>query len=209
MAQGSDAASQRRFNKNDFFRWCRIIHGWLSAFAFLMLCFFSVTGILLNHPEWEIGGQVNPIDKKFTLTPAQISLIQSAQVPAEALSVIAAQEIAVVGVYNDGDRVGNEIFARMQGVRGITDLHANLGTGLVGAVVEPAPTGKLLNELHRAEHAGKVWRLVVDAVAVLLILMSVIGYLIFLSLRFRMRTAFILTAISALGFWGLFVFTIP
>jgi hypothetical protein len=209
MVQNSDAASQRRFNKNDFFRWCRIIHGWLSAFAFLMLCFFSVTGILLNHPEWEIGGQVNPIEKQFTLSPAQINLIQSAQVPAEALSVIAAKEIAVVGVYNDGDRVGNEIFARMQGVRGITDLHANLGTGLVLAVVEPAPTGKLLNELHRAEHAGKVWRLVVDAVAVLLILMSVIGYLIFLSLRFRMRTALILTAVSAIGVCGVFLFAIP
>jgi hypothetical protein len=54
-----------------------------------------------------------------------------------------------------------------------------------------------------------MWRLVVDAIAVVLILMSVIGYMIFLSLRFRMRTALVLTAVSAIGVWGIFAFTTP
>jgi uncharacterized membrane protein (GlpM family) len=50
---------------------------------------------------------------------------------------------------------------------------------------------------------------VVDAIAVVLILMSMIGYLIFLSLRFRLRTALILTAASAIGVWGVFALAIP
>jgi hypothetical protein len=209
MIENITAESQRRFNKSEFFRWCRIIHGWLSAFAFLLLLFFSVTGILLNHPEWGNGSKIKPVEKQFTLSAKQIEVIHSAQVPAEALAVISAKEIALVGAYRDGDLVGGELFARLQGVRGLTDIHANLRTGLVTAVVEPAPIGKLLNELHRAEHAGKIWRLVVDAIAVVLILMSMIGYLIFLSLRFRLRTALILTAASAIGVWGVFALTIP
>jgi hypothetical protein len=209
MVEDVIVASRRRFNKSEFFRWCRIIHGWLSAFAFLMLLFFSVTGILLNHPEWGNGSKIKPVEKQFTLSAEQIDLVRSAQVPAEALAVISAKEIAVVGAYRDGDLVGSELFARLQGVRGLTDIRANLRTGLVIAIIEPAPTGKLLNELHRAEHAGKVWRLVVDAIAVVLILMSMIGYLIFLSLRFRLRTALILTAASAIGVWGVFALAIP
>src|SRR5690242_20539981 len=38
--------------KISFYRQCRLWHGWLSAFAFLALMFFSATGLLLNHPEW-------------------------------------------------------------------------------------------------------------------------------------------------------------
>jgi hypothetical protein len=209
MVEDVIVASRRRFNKSEFFRWCRIIHGWLSAFAFLMLLFFSVTGILLNHPEWGNGSKITPVEKQFTLSAEQVDLVRSAQVPAEALAVISAKEIAVVGAYRGGDLVGSELFARLQGVRGLTDIRANLRTGLVTAVVEPAPIGRLLNELHRAEHAGKVWRLVVDAIAVVLILMSMIGYLIFLSLRFRLRTALILTAASAIGVWGVFALAIP
>jgi hypothetical protein len=209
MDQEVTAEPQRRFNKSEFFRWCRIVHGWLSAFAFLMLLFFSVTGILLNHPEWGNGSKIKPVEKQFTLSAKQIELIRSAQVPAEALAVTSAKEIVLVGAYSDGDLVGSDLFARLRGVRGLTDIHANLRTGLVIAIIEPAPTGRLLNELHRAEHAGKIWRLVVDAIAVVLILMSVIGYMIFLSLRFRMRTALVLTAVSAIGVWGIFAFTIP
>ncbi len=31
-------------SKQDFHRYCRLLHGWLSAVAFLALWFFSVTG---------------------------------------------------------------------------------------------------------------------------------------------------------------------
>ena len=34
------------------YRQCRAWHGYLSAFAFIALMFFSATGILLNHPDW-------------------------------------------------------------------------------------------------------------------------------------------------------------
>ena len=40
------------YQRRDFYRHSRYVHGWLSAFAFLTLLFFSVTGLLLNHPEW-------------------------------------------------------------------------------------------------------------------------------------------------------------
>ena len=40
------------YQRRDFYRHSRYVHGWLSAFAFLTLLYFSVTGLLLNHPEW-------------------------------------------------------------------------------------------------------------------------------------------------------------
>jgi hypothetical protein len=67
----------------------------------------------------------------------------------------------------------------------------------------------MLNELHRAERAGAGWRLAVDAIAVLLIALSLIGYLIFLSMRgTRLRSAIVLTIASTFGLYLVFALAV-
>jgi uncharacterized protein len=208
MAAASLAVPKRRFSKQDFYRYCRLLHGWLSAFAFLILCFFSITGLLLNHPDWPLAKAPATIEAKFTLEPAELQQLNDAEEPEVLLVELAAKRVPVKGEMTGGNQAGNEIFVRMQGVRGLTDLRAHLITGAVHAVIEPAPTLSILNELHRGERAGTSWRFLIDAIAVLLVVLSVIGYLIFLSLKFRLRTALLLTAASALGLWGFFALAV-
>ena len=198
-------AAKRPVNKQDFYRYCRLIHGWLSAFAFLILLLFSITGLLLNHPDWSLGEAPDPIETTFELSQSELEQIGNAEAPEQVLVEIAGQKVALRGAVTGGDEVGNELFVRMQGVRGLSDIRANLTTGKVAVIVEPAPTIAIFNELHRGERAGTVWRLLIDVVAVLLIVLSIIGYLIFLSLKFRLRTALLLTAASAALLWVIFV----
>ena len=66
----------------------------------------------------------------------------------------------------------------------------------------------IFNGLHRGELAGAAWRLFIDAMGVVLILMSLVGYVLFLSLRFRLRTALSLTALSLVAMGGLFLATV-
>lgn len=204
MTPAAAVVSKPRFSKQDFYRYCRLIHGWLSAFAFLVLCLFSVTGLLLNHPDWPLAKAPTPIERQFTLAASEIARLANAEEPERELVAIAAEKVSLRGELTGGNEVGNEIFVRMQGVRGSSDLRGNLVTGNVEVIVEPAPPLAILNELHRGERAGVAWRLLIDAIAVLLIVLSFAGYLIFLSLRFRLRTALLLTAASALALWGVF-----
>ncbi|HMN46464.1 MAG TPA: PepSY-associated TM helix domain-containing protein [Povalibacter sp.] len=192
----------------DFHRYCRLLHGWLSAIAFLALCFFSVTGLLLNHPQWTEGEPPAPVTKTVQLDPQAVKRIELADDPGAVLAEIAAAHAALRGEYSSGDRAGPDVFARLQGVRGLTDVRVNLPTGRLEIVIEPAPATLVMNELHRAERASPSWRLLVDVVAVLLIVLSLIGYLIFLSMRFRLRTALLLTLVSAAGMWTLFSLTV-
>ena len=208
MSAVSLPVSKRRFSKQDFYRYCRLIHGWLSAFAFLILCFFSITGLLLNHPEWPLADAPPTIEEKFTLEPTELQRLNDAEDPETLLVELAAKRVALKGEMTGANQAGNEIFVRMQGVRGMSDLRAHLLTGVVQAVIEPAPTLSILNELHRGERAGTSWRLLIDAIAVLLVILSLIGYLIFLSLKFRLRTALLLTAASAFGLWGFFALAV-
>lgn len=191
--------------KAEFYRLCRDWHGYLSAFAFLALLFFAGTGILLNHPEWVGGTTPEPVEILFKLSPDEASSIGAATDPARRLSEIAGGHAELAGAYRDGETVGADVFARLQGVSGLTDVRANLETGEVSVFVEKAAPLTVLNELHRGEHAGGVWRLAIDIMGGLLIGLSLLGYAIFLSLRFRLRTALALTAASAIAFGGLFL----
>lgn len=204
MTSTAAAAPRRPFSKQDFYRICRLLHGWLSAIAFLVLCFFSLTGLLLNHPDWVGDSAPRPIEHEFTLEPEALQRLIDADEPERLLPELAAQHVELRGEMTGGNQAGNDLFVRMQGVRGLTDIRASLVTGSVEVVVERAPTVSILNELHRGERAGMGWRLLIDAMAVLLIALSIVGYLIFLSLRFRLRTALALTAASTIGIWLLF-----
>ena len=191
--------------KGDFFRYCRIVHGWLSALAFLLLCFFSFTGLVLNHPGWFTGNAPEPVESKLTLTTEELDAIREAEVPGEKLAELVGKKADVKGAYSSGDLVGRELFVRLRGVRGQTDIRAHMPSGNVTVIAEGMPTMTILNELHRGEHAGSKWRLLIDVTAIVLIVLSIIGFLIFLSLRFRLRTALLLMAASTIGVIGLFL----
>ncbi|HEV7690584.1 MAG TPA: PepSY-associated TM helix domain-containing protein [Hyphomonadaceae bacterium] len=205
----TDGNPPRRFSKGDFYKLCREWHGYLSALAFIALIFFAATGLLLNHPGLLGGGAAEPVERAFKLDAAQIAAVRAAPVPGEALAKIAATKVGLAGAYSDGDVSGDDVFVRLQGVRGTSDVRGNLATGEVSVYVERAPAVGVLNELHRGERAGAAWRFAIDVIAALLIVTSLIGFVLFLSLRFRLRTSLVLMGLSAIVLIGLFVIVVP
>ncbi len=206
MANEKSAPKGQGFSKAAFYRFCREWHGYLSAFAFLALIFFSATGILLNHPGLLQGPPPEPVEVSFTLTAEQIAAVQAAGEPGRAVARFAAVEAELAGAYRNGEVAGDDVYVNLQGVRGRSDVTANLLTGETRIYIEREDAVGVMNGLHRGEHAGDGWRFFIDVIAVVLIALSLIGFALFLSLRFRWRTALLLTAASALVMASLFVF---
>jgi len=187
-----------------FYRQCRIWHGYLSAFAFVALLFFAVTGIFLNHPDW-FTAKTPPLgESTITLTPKQLQDVRNAQMPAEALMRIVAVQTTLYGEYKNGEVAAGQVFVRLQGVRGSSDIRANLDDGSVSVAVERATTVSLLNALHRGELAGTTWRALIDVAAGVLVVLSLVGYAIFMSMTTRLKTALVITGSSVLAAAGLF-----
>jgi hypothetical protein len=203
------ATPSRGYSKGDFYKLCREWHGYLSALAFIALIFFAATGILLNHPGLLGDGAPEPVEQTFKLDAAQIAAVRTAPVPGEALAKIAGGKAKLAGAYSNGEVSGDDVFVRLQGVRGTSDVRGNLATGDVSIYVERAPTVDMLNELHRGERAGAAWRFAIDVIAALLIVTSLIGFILFLSLRFRLRTSLVLTGLGAVALVGLFMIAVP
>jgi hypothetical protein len=198
-----------RLDKGAFYRLCRMLHGYLSAFAFLALMFFSATGVLLNHPEWFEGYQ--PAEKQiaFALTPAELAAAKAAKPPGPALAAAAARHAPLAGAYASADIDGRQALVRLEGPKGSTDLTIDMATGKAEGRATRASLMAIIQDLHRGKNSGAAWRWVIDLSAWIVLAMSLIGYVLFFSLRFRLKTSLILTAASLLILVGIAWMFVP
>jgi hypothetical protein len=180
-------------------------HGYLSAASFLILLFFAVTGILLNHPNLFPGPGVPYKEKVYYLPKADLARVNAAEDKAKAFYDIVARQFDLAGRYDGGGMMSGALVVRTEGVRGTGDLELNLTTGQTQVNVSRRNAISVLNGLHMGETAGVAWKYVIDVAAALLIAMALFGYVLFFMLRFRLRTALILTAASLITFAGAFV----
>lgn len=194
--------------KGDFYRICREWHGYLSAVAFFALILFSATGILLNHPGLLQGAAPEPVETSLALTADELAEVRTADTPERAFAEIVGSHTDLTGSFRSGEIIGDDVYINLQGVRGRTSITGDLASGAVDVYIERETFVGVLNGLHRAEHAGDAWRLLVDIVAIVFIAMAVIGLALFLSLRFRLRRAVMIMAAAFIVMIATFVGTV-
>jgi hypothetical protein len=120
---------------------------------------------------------------------------------------MAAGHLKLEGQMINAQRDGEEVLIRLQGIRGGSLVTADLTNGKTRIDVDRQYFLAIIDELHRTERAGPVWQAFVDFTGVLLIAVAVLGYGLFLMLRFRLKTALTLSALSLILMVGM-VFTV-
>jgi hypothetical protein len=196
--------------KGEVYRQARLWHGWLSALAFLALIFFSATGLLLNHPEWlKTETQAKPSEVKLTLSADELAKARAAADPGPAIAQAVGRETKLLGAYQSGEVIDGEAQLRTEGVNGASDILVDMQTGKAEVSTERARLVTTLNDLHRGKNAGAAWKLIIDASAIVVLALSLIGYVLFFSLRFRLRTGLILTGISLAALLAVFWLLVP
>ncbi len=171
--------------------WLRWLHIYTSMLSLLIVLFFALTGITLNHPEWTFGGAEKRQEVKGTL-------------PANWRANGQVNWLAVVE------------YLRAQGVHGVVDdYRSDAGQGSVSfkapgyaadAFIE-LPSGKytlttdeqgalaVLNDLHRGRDAGGAWSWAVDLAGGFLALIALTGLGLLLFLK-KIRLAALLTLLG-------------
>ena len=202
-------AKAARFDRGAFYRLCRMLHAYLSAFSFLALIFFCVTGVLLNHPEWFDGYRPVEHATMVTLSPAELAEARAAKEPGRVLAAAVAARTPLRGAYASSDLADGAALVRLEGPKGSSDIDVDLKSGRVEARVTAASMASIIQDLHRGKNVGGPWRFVIDASAYVLLALSVLGYVLFFSLRFRLKTSLLLTALSLILLIGVAVWLVP
>ena len=182
----------------EFYRICRMLHAYLSAFAFLILLFFSVTGLTLNHPDWLSGHKPGEQTRTVTVPFLDIAQAMKSPSPPRALAEAVGRITPLVGPYASGDIADGQALLRLEGPPGVSDITLTLATGQAEVVTKRATVVAMLNDLHKGKATAAGWHLFIDVAAILFIALSVLGYVLFFSLRFRLVPSLILTGISLL-----------
>ena len=190
------------YQRRDFYRHARYVHGWLSAFAFIVLFFFALTGLFLNNPSWFSDNQEEqPITLQLP-QDVQKRLIAEENPSDTLLNYVRSQQ-DIVGRYQSSEVMDQEVMIRLESPAGSTDIWAMLDSGEVEVTTKPASTVSLISDLHKGKNAGTAWSWLIDISAIVILLLSVAGYILFLSIKSRLVTHLLLTAISLTLFMGL------
>lgn len=186
------------YQRRDFYRHARYVHGWLSAFAFIALFFFSLTGLFLNHPEWFDPSKEE--QTKMVQLPQKLSeTLLSHENPTDALLTYVRQHHDLVGRYQSSEVMDGEVMIHLESPAGSTDVWAMLDQGEVEITTKPATTMSLIQDLHRGKNSGTAWSWFIDISAIVILLLSVAGFILFLSIKTRLMTHLILTALSLIA----------
>lgn len=194
--------------KGAVYRQARLWHGWLSALAFLALMFFAATGLLLNNEDWLKAEPAKTV-RAVAFTPAELAAAKAAPDPQNALARLAIERLALRGEIQKprpGDKPG---VVKVRGVTGGSEIAIDLAAGQAKVKTEKLGAIATLKNLHKGKNAGPAWRLLIDALAISVLSLSLLGYLLFFSLRFRLRTGLILTGVTLACGAGLFFLTVP
>jgi len=194
------------FNKGAFYRQCRMLHGYFSAMAFITLIFFSVTGLLLNHPEWLGPARTPQPASVVQLDMSQVTAALEGQDPGRLLAEVVRAATPLRGAFHDAELFGDEAYLRFVGVNGASDVVVDLTSGAADVETRRANLTAIMHDLHRGKDAGGAWKLFIDASAVVILAMSLIGFVLFFSLRLRLATSLKLVTAGAALLIGIVVF---
>ena len=154
-----------------FHSWIRWAHTYLSMFTFLVVLFFSATGVFLNHPEWTMGIEPKTAEAKGTLDKAWVSK----DVDWLKVAEFVRARHGLHGVAGDNQADDEEASLRFSAPAYFADVVVERETGAYEVKAEGQGALETLNDLHRGKNSGRAWSWALDLSAYFLILISLTG----------------------------------
>lgn len=200
--------SKRRGSKikSKTHKYSRILHAYLSAFAFLILMFFAGSGLLLNHPEWFASKSMEEDSSEEAFLDVN-ELNRAADSGDEGLSLarLIQNELPLVGAFQSAELFpGEEAFLRYSGAKGNSDVVVDFVTGAVEYEVVKAGLVEIIHNLHRGKDSGAVWSGVIDVSAILVLALSMFGFLLMFFIKFRLAKSMFLFGSSAVALGAIY-----
>lgn len=156
-------------------KWTRTLHIYLSMLGLLALVFFSATGLMLNHEEWFGYAEPRVSTREGTLPAALLEDPDKL-----AIVELLRKDYGATGTLEEfsiEDESLSLVF-KSPGRRTLAEITRPAGNIEV-TLESHGFTGRLV-ELHRGADAGGPWRLLIDASAILFLIIGLSGLVLWL-----------------------------
>jgi hypothetical protein len=190
--------------KRDIATWSRWLHIYLSMFSFLVILFFAITGITLNHPEKFSSQQVvtKQDGKVDTTWVASESSIQSSKLE---IVEFFRNTYGIKAAISDF-RVEEDLCTiSFKGPGYAADVFIDRPSGDYQLVTTASGLVAVMNDLHKGRDTSEGWKWVIDLSAVFVILVSLTGFVMIFFLKKKRVPGILLwligTLLFALSYW--------
>ena len=163
--------------------------------SLLIVLFFGITGITLNHPDWTFGTD-GSVSGATGSVPAES--VVDAQVEFLTLSEFIRAEHGVRGEVSDFGQVGSDATISYKAPGYAAEVVADVDTGDYSVTVRQEGFVSVMNDLHKGRDASTAWRWVIDISGALLVAIGLTGIGIQLFLRKRRVSALSLSVVGGL-----------
>lgn len=188
-----------------FSRW---LHLYLSMFCFLIVLFFAVTGLTLNHTEWFDGKQV---EKKIEGTiPAEwINNPDTAKIKKLEIVEFFRRQYGITGYVSDFYIQDNDCSVSFKGPGYSADAFINREDGTFRMTELKLGVFAVLNDLHKGRDSGKGWSYLIDISAIFLTVISLSGLVMLFFLKKKRMKALIVALIGGVICYLIFKIWVP
>src|SRR5665213_2300925 len=176
--------------------------------SFVIILFFAVTGLTLNHADWFDGKeqikkysgqvQVNWVNVKDTNKIAKLEIVESLR-----------NKHHIQGAVSDFAIDDNQVSVSFKGPGYSADAFVNRDNGVYNLTETRMGIVAVMNDLHKGRDSGKKWSWLSDASAIFLTLVSLTGILMIWFLKRKRLNGILLAIIGAIICYLVYYFLVP
>lgn len=185
-------------------QWTRWLHIYLSMVSFVILFFFAVTGLTLNHQQWFAKQQKTvqykgQIDQNWLRgTPAKFEIVEYLR-----------SHHRISGGVNEFRVEDGQASVSFKGPGYEANVFIDRETGRYDITETRMGTAAVLNDLHKGRDSGKGWSWLIDASAVFMTFVSLSGIVLLLFLQKRRFSGLIAGTVGAVLCYIVYVLWVP
>ncbi|MEN9980939.1 MAG: hypothetical protein RL542_726 [Bacteroidota bacterium] len=184
----------------------RWLHIYLSMISFIVVLFFSITGLTLNHADYfqknivvQNKGLVkkNWVDSKDTLKIQKLAIVEYFRTKYQAKGVVADFRI-----------YDNEISFSFKSPGYAADAFINRSDATYTLTETKQGFIGFMNDLHKGRDTGSTWLWVIDISSILMTIVSVTGLILLLFLKKKRLSGLLLLLLGLIAvsiiyhYWG-------
>lgn len=188
-----------------FSRW---LHLYLSMLSFLIVLFFAVTGLTLNHTEWFDGKQV---EKKIkgTLPVDWVNNADTSKIKKLEIVELFRNKYGIKGYVTDFFIDDAQCSVSFKGPGYSADAFINRNDGSMQMTELRLGLVAVLNDLHKGRDSGKGWGWLIDISAVFLTLVSISGLLMLFFLKKKRLNGLIIALVGGIICYLVYLIWVP
>ena len=183
--------------KKNFANWTRWLHLYLSMLSFAALLFFSITGITLNHTDWIEGKEkVEQVEGDL-----DAGWVKGGLATVEELKVVEylRNNYAIRAPLSDFTTEETECSFSFKGPGFNADGFIDRTNGHYELTITRYGLIAIINDLHKGRDSGKAWAWLIDVSAVLMILVSITGFLMLFLMKKKIAGGLIISVLGTIA----------